>query len=119
VRIGYFVELEDHGVGHAAKQFYVSPFFGVFGDYQLKFVHDGDRVGAFVTLKQDERVVFTGSFTGRSVPVTSLRILRVALTQPFMPQRVAALIRLHGAWLWVRRLPVVQRATHIDQKGSR
>jgi DUF1365 family protein len=118
-RHGYVVEVDGHGSGQAGKQFYVSPFFGVFGDYTLKFVHDGDKVGAFVTLKQDGRVVFTGSFTGRAVPVTARRVLGVALTQPLMPQRVAVLIRLHGLWLWVRRLPVVRRPTHIDQKGSR
>ncbi|MBA2561038.1 MAG: DUF1365 domain-containing protein [Propionibacteriales bacterium] len=118
-RHGYIVEVDDHGVGRADKQLYVSPFFGVFGDYQLKFVHNGDKVGAFVTLKQGERVVFTGSFTGRTLPATSRRILGVALTQPLMPQRVAALIRIHGVWLWLKRLPVVRRSSHLEQKGSR
>jgi DUF1365 family protein len=118
-RHGYVVDVDEHGVGFADKQFYVSPFFGVFGKYQLKFVHDGDRVGAIVTLRQDDRVVFTGSFTGRSVPVTAWRTLAVAVTQPLMPQRVAALIRLHGVWLWIKRLPVVRRSPHLDQKGSR
>jgi DUF1365 family protein len=117
-RHGYVVEVDAHGSGRAGKQFYVSPFFGVFGDYTLKFVHDGDKVGAFVTLKQDGRVVFTGSFTGHAVPVTARRVLGVAITQPLMPQRVAALIRLHGLWLWVRRLPVVRRPAHVDQEGS-
>jgi uncharacterized protein len=118
-RHGYVVEVDSRGSGHADKQFYVSPFFGVFGDYTLKFVHDEDKIGAFVTLKQDGQVVFTGSFTGRAVPVTVGRVLGVAITQPLMPQRVAALIRLHGLWLWVRRLPVVRRPAHVDQKGSR
>nr|MBA3266111.1 DUF1365 family protein [Nocardioidaceae bacterium] len=118
-RHGYVVEINEEGVGRADKTFYVSPFFGVFGDYQLKFLREDDRVGAFVTLKQDERVVFTASFTGRAVPVTARRILAVGLTQPLMPQRVAALIRLHGIWLWVRRLPVVSRQPHTEQKGSR
>ena len=63
-RHGYVVELDDHGRGQADKEFYVSPFFGVFGDYQLKFVLDDDKVGAYVTLKQEGRVVFTGSFVG-------------------------------------------------------
>ena len=118
-RHGYVVEVNEAGSGRADKSFYVSPFFGVFGDYQLKFLHEGDRVGAFVTLEQDERVVFTASFTGRAVPVTARRILAVGLTQPLMPQRVAALIRLHGIWLWIRRLPVVSRQPHTEQKGSR
>jgi DUF1365 family protein len=118
-RHGYVVEVDATGTGAADKAFYVSPFFGVFGDYRLKFVHDGDKVGAFVTLMQDDRVVFTGSFTGRARPVTVRGVLGVALTQPLMPQRVAVLIRLHGAWLWLRRLPVVRRPSHLDQEGTR
>ena len=137
-RHGYLVEVDSDGTADVDKQFYVSPFFGVFGDYQLKFVlgrdaegsepgsamatSDSDRsakVGAFVTLKQEGRVVFTGSFTGVAEPVTLRRMLGVALTQPLMPQRVAALIRLHGVWLWLRRLPVVRRLPHREQPHAR
>jgi DUF1365 family protein len=28
---------------------------------------------------------------------------------PLMTQRVSGLIRVHGIWLWLRRLPVRQR----------
>lgn len=118
-RHGYVVELDDSGRGRADKEFYVSPFFGVFGDYQLRFVLEGSKVGAFVTLKQDGRVVFTGSFVGTPQDVTASRIAKVALTQPLMPHRVAALIRLHGGWLFLRRLPVVRRRAHVPQRGSR
>ena len=140
-RHGYVVEVDDQGAADVGKEFYVSPFFGVFGDYQLKFVlgpaaapaerseshsaiaqRNSDRsakVGAFVTLKQEGRVVFTGSFTGVAEPVTLRRMLGVALTQPLMPQRVAALIRLHGVWLWLRRLPVVRRLPHREQPHAR
>ena len=137
-RHGYLVELDDRGSARVDKQFYVSPFFGVFGDYRLKFVlgnasaqrsdvpvartaSASDRsgrqtsVGAFVTLRQDGRVVFTGSFTGAARRVTARRLLGVALTQPFMPQRVSALIRVHGILLWLRRLPVVRRLPHPGQ----
>ncbi|MGI8887726.1 MAG: DUF1365 domain-containing protein [Nocardioidaceae bacterium] len=118
-RHGYVVEMDEHGTAQADKAFYVSPFFGVCGDYQLKFVLEDDKVGAFVSLHQEGRVVFTASFTGRALPVTTRRIVSIGLTQPLMPQRVAALIRLHGAWLWVRRLPVIRRQSHLEQKGSR
>ncbi len=118
-RHGYVVDVDQHGAGTADKEFYVSPFFGVFGDYRLKFVLEDNSVGAFVTLKQDDKVSFTGSFTGRPMPITTWRILQVALTQPLMPQRVAALIRVHGLWLWIKRLPVVRRTSHSEQQGSR
>lgn len=118
-RHGYVVQLDDDNAAEVGKDFYVSPFLGVFGDYRLKFTQSPERVGAFVTLKQDGKVVFTGSFTGRPVPATSRRLIAVALRRPFMPQRVAALIRLHGVLLWLRRLPVVRRRQHLEQEGSR
>jgi DUF1365 family protein len=108
-RHGYVVDLDARGRGQVDKAFYVSPFLGVFGSYQLRFTLDGDRVGAFITLRQHDQVVFTASFTGSSVPLTTRRIITSALRYPFMPQRVALLIRLQGAWLWARRLPVVRR----------
>ncbi|MEJ7630353.1 MAG: DUF1365 domain-containing protein [Nocardioidaceae bacterium] len=108
-RHGYVLELDDRGRGQAHKAFYVSPFLGVFGDYQLRFTLDGDHVGAFITLRQHDEVVFTASFTGTAVPLTPRRLVTSALRHPFMPQRVALLIRLHGVWLWARRLPVVRR----------
>jgi DUF1365 family protein len=119
-RHGYVVELDDRGSAATDKQFYVSPFLGVFGDYQLKFVLEEDKVGAFVTLRQDGRVVFTGSFVGRPERVSgSLAAGRAALANPLAPQRVMALIKLHGVWLWLRRLPVVRRIPHREQSGAR
>ena len=85
--------------------------------YQLKFTLDGDRVGAFITLRQHDEVVFTASFTGRAVPLTPARLVTSAVRQPLMPLRVAALIRVHGVWLWMRRLPVVRRIPQQGQAG--
>lgn len=117
-RHGYVVELDERGRGRTDKEFYVSPFFGVFGDYRLRFVLEDEKVGAFVTLEQDGEVVFTGSFVGTPMPATSKRIAAVAVAQPLMPHRVAALIRLHGVRLWLRRLPVVRRRPHTMQRGA-
>ena len=79
-RHGYVVELDDRGRGQADKAFYVSPFFGVFGDYLLRFTLDGDRVGAFITLRQHERVVFTAQLHryGRPLDHTAHRHQRPA-----------------------------------------
>lgn len=118
-RHAYVVELDERSAGRVDKELYVSPFFGVFGDYQLKFVLAADKVGAFVTLRQDDRVVFTGSFVGVPRAVSARSSVGVALTRPLMPQRVSALIRLHGVRLWLRRLPVVRRRPHPTQRGMR
>ena len=34
-----------------------------------------------------------------------------------MPQRISALIRVHGIWLWLRGLPVRAHPHHIRQEG--
>ena len=34
-----------------------------------------------------------------------------------MTYRISALIRLHGVWLWIRRLPVRPRPEHVSQEG--
>lgn len=118
-RHAYVVEVDERGTGRADKEFYVSPFFGVFGDYRLKFLLDGAKVAAHVTLKQEGRVVFTASFTGQAVPATPRRVLATALAQPLMPQRVSALIRWHGIRLWLRRVPLVRRLPHAEQEAVR
>jgi DUF1365 family protein len=40
------------------------------------------------------------------------------LRQPLGSYRIAALIRLHGIALWLRRIPVVPRPPHTAQKGA-
>ena len=37
--------------------------------------------------------------------------------QPLMTQRISALIRVHGIWLWLHRLPIRSRPPHTRQEG--
>jgi DUF1365 family protein len=41
------------------------------------------------------------------------------ISMPFMTHRTSLLIRIHGVWLWLRRLPVVPRQAHRTQEGTR
>ena len=34
-----------------------------------------------------------------------------------MPQQISALIRVHGIWLWLRRLPIRTRPDNVRQEG--
>ena len=56
----------------------------------------------------DEPLV-TASVTGAPEPATPSAVVRTALRHPLMTQRVSGLIRVHGIWLWLRRLPVRPR----------
>lgn len=40
------------------------------------------------------------------------------MTQPLMTQRVSALVRVHGIWLWLRGLPVRAHPHYLRQEGD-
>jgi DUF1365 family protein len=116
-RHAYLLTPDDDGRVGTDKAFYVSPFNDVSGSYDMRFVLDADRVGTTITLRRDDQVVFTAALRGRPVPATKRAVMRQLVTKPLMPQRVSTLIRVHGIWLWLRRLPVVRRPHHTAQEG--
>ena len=99
------------------KQFYVSPFNDVSGDYAMRFTLTPHHVGVTIALRRDGHTVFDASFTGTPTPATTTTIARFALRRPAMTQRVSALIRFHGIRLWLRGLPIVARPHHVRQEG--
>jgi DUF1365 family protein len=100
------------------KEFYVSPFFDVSGTYGLRFTLTPDRVSTAVTLRREGAVAFSATFRGRPEPATRRALARLLIRQPFMTQRISALIRAHGIWLWLHRLPVHPRPPHTRQQGT-
>jgi uncharacterized protein len=99
------------------KQFYVSPFNDVSGQYAMRFVLDDAHVDVTVSLSRDGHTVFDAGFTGRPTPATARTVARFALRMPMMPHRVSTLIRFHAIRLWLRRLPVIARPEHVSQHG--
>lgn len=99
------------------KHFYVSPFNDVSGDYDIDVRLGEDQVFVSISLLRDGAKMFTASFDGRPTAYTPRRLVRALVTNPFMPQRVSALIAVHGVWLWLRRLPVRARPAHVPPEG--
>ena len=114
----YLLQLDSNGRAQTAKQFHVSPFLEIKGHYEMHFLLTSDVVSTTVTLHQEEGVAFTANFSGRPVPAIPKEILRQFITNPFMTQRTSILIRIHGIWLWLRRLPVFQLPHHDLQEGA-
>jgi DUF1365 family protein len=114
----YLLRPDASGVARTDKTFYVSPFFDVRGGYTLRFTLRPDLVATSVTLHRGSGVAFSATFRGRPRPASGPAIVGQFLGQPFMPQRVSALIRMHGTWLWLRRLPVVPRPRRTPQEAS-
>ena len=116
-RHAYLLRPDEAGVAVTGKDFYVSPFFDVSGTYGLRFTLRPDRVATTVTLRRGDAVAFSATFRGRPEPATRAALVRRLIHQPFMPQRISALIRVHGIWLWLHHLPIRPRPPHTPQEG--
>ncbi|MCR4512039.1 MULTISPECIES: DUF1365 domain-containing protein [unclassified Aeromicrobium] len=128
-RHAYFLRPDPQGRTSTDKAFYVSPFFTVAGRYDLQFRLQAEAVASTVILRQSPsddgspatapgEAVFSATFRGEPRPVTATRLARLLVAMPLMTHRVSLLIRIHGVWLWLRRLPVVPRPAHEPQKGT-
>jgi uncharacterized protein len=116
-RRAYLLHPDMAGVAVTGKDLRVSPFFDVSGSYVMRFALAPDRVSTAVTLRRDGAVAFSATFCGRPQPATRRALARLLIRQPLMTQRVSALIRVHGIWLWLRGLPVRPHPRHIRQEG--
>ena len=96
----------------------VSPFFTVDGRYDLQFTLTPESVSSTVILRQGGEAVFTATFRGKPRPATAKRLSKLLVKMPLMTHRTSLLIRIHGVWLWIRRLPVVARPAHTPQEGT-
>lgn len=118
-RHAHLVTPDAQGRVSFRKEFYVSPFFSVDGEYRVQLQLDTDRVGVAVSLDQSGRNVFAATFEGRPAPATLPQVLRAALRTPFASHQTAVRIRVHGIWLWLRRLPVIPRSDASTPAGAR
>lgn len=119
----YLLQPDSQGNAQTAKEFYVSPFLAAGGSYEMRVSRPGQEIAIAVSLRQHGQTVFAVELSGARHLATRHRVLRTLLRHPFGSYRVSALIRLHGSWLWLRRIPVVERQVaprtpHVSQKGA-
>lgn len=115
-RHAYLVHTDDRGRATTPKAMYVSPFHGTDGTYDLTVPAptkaSGSRLHVVVELESDGGHRFSASMVGRPSTTTPRRAAPAAL-------RGSLLIRVHGVWLWLRRLPVRPRPAHAQQGVQR
>lgn len=107
-RHAYLVHPDERGRATTPKAMYVSPFHGTDGVYDLTVPVPGEKLTIVVELTTDDQVRFSASLTGTRSQRSVLRAAPAALRGSF-------LIRVHGVWLWLRRLPVKQRPQHTQE----
>lgn len=113
----HIVRPDEKGRGQIDKEFYVSPFFEVHGEYKVGLRLTQERVTVSVNLHQNDQQVFTAVFSGVPVEPDFLNRMRASLRTPFATWQTMLRIRAHGIWLWLRKLPVIKRPNHPRQKG--
>jgi len=113
----YLLHPDPSGVAGADKALHVSPFFDVSGRYQMRFELTPEVVSSTIYLYRRGALAFTATFRGHPVPATPAAVVGQLIRRPLMPQQVSALIRIHGSWLWLRRLPVLRKGHHQPQEG--
>lgn len=118
-RHAHLVMPDERGRFEIPKEFYVSPFFTIEGGYRVRVHLHDDNLNLGIQLRQDGVVVFSGSFAGKVRPATRRNLALASLRTPLVAHQTTARIRIHGIWLWLRRLPVVPRPTPEIQAGMR
>ena len=108
-RHAYLVHPDERGRARVDKELFVSPFHGTDGWYDVVVPVPGRDLLISITLHTDDGATFSASLTGRRTSRSALRAAPAAI-------RGAALIRMHGIWLWLRRLPVQPRPDHPAQE---
>lgn len=110
----YVVQPDADGNALVPKEFYVSPFNDVSGDYRLHVPapsSDG-TVDVAITLHRRNQPPFVATLTGQARPLTTRRLLATQCRTPLAPLLVSTRIRIHGILLWLKRLPIVDRPEH-------
>ncbi|WP_149359145.1 DUF1365 domain-containing protein [Lolliginicoccus suaedae] len=108
----------EPGGARVAKEFYVSPFNDVSGDYELRLPVPGEKLGLAIVLHRSAQPPFVASVTGTRRPITRRTLLRAFVSIPWAPLRVIVQIRWQGIRLWARRLPIQPRPAHARQEGT-
>ena len=114
-RHAHLVKVNENSQAEMVKEFYVSPFFTIEGNYKITAKLDERKVAVAVNLHQGGELIFTASFQGDLMEPTAWARLRT----PLATHQAMARIKVHGIWLWIRRLPVIKRPVHPKQVGMR
>ncbi|MFJ3913616.1 DUF1365 domain-containing protein [Streptomyces vinaceus] len=111
----YLVHPDDQGRADVAKDFYVSPFFGVEGSYRMRLPLPGDRLDLTVQLRHgDGSRPLTATVRGTHRPAGTRGLLAALLRNPWSTAGVSLGIRRHGIRLYLKGLPVQPRPTRCQ-----
>ncbi|ALG09097.1 DUF1365 domain-containing protein [Kibdelosporangium phytohabitans] len=113
----YLLDTDEHDYAVTAKEFYVSPFQQMGGDYRMRLPEPGERLALTIRLTQHGQTPLIATLRGVRRPASTPEIVRAVANRPLITRLVSALIRRHGIALWLRKVPIVKRPPHVPQEG--
>ena len=105
----YLLRAGPDGSTAVGKEFYVSPFFPVDGEYLMRMPVPGAVLDLTIHLRRGGAREFTAHLRGTRRPATARELLRAAVRHPFSTLAVSLHIRYQGIRLLLRGLPVQPR----------
>ncbi|MFY2787066.1 DUF1365 domain-containing protein [Rhodococcus sp. MALMAid1271] len=105
----YLLHTDHRGAARTPKEFYVSPFNDVDGEYSMRLPEPDASLRLSIVLERTGQPPFVATVTGHRREVTTRSIIRTALAIPFAPLRVVVQIRWQGIRLWARGLKIVHK----------
>ncbi|WP_371679975.1 DUF1365 domain-containing protein [Streptomyces sp. NBC_01276] len=114
----YLLGPEASREARVPKEFHVSPFLEVDGDYRMRLPEPGERLDLTVRLAGGaDGARLTATVRGRRRRAGARGLLRALVRRPWPTAAVAVGIRFHGVRLRLRGLPVLPRPRHVPQEG--
>lgn len=105
----YLLDTDARGAARTSKEFYVSPFNDVSGEYAMRLPEPDGSLALSITLLRDGHPPFVAVMSGTGRSATTGRVLGVLARAPLAPHVVTARIRRQGIGLWARGLRTVPR----------
>jgi hypothetical protein len=116
-RHAYLLRTDHRGRAQTAKDFYVSPFYPVDGQYRMSLPEPGDRLALAVVLDRPGGHSFAATVHGQRRPADVPTLLLAAIRHPWSTAAVAGRIRWQGIKLYLRGLRIATRPHHTPQEG--
>jgi DUF1365 family protein len=115
----YLLRTDAQGQAEVGKEFYVSPFYPVEGQYRMTMPEPGERLALTVVLNRPGARPFTASVRGRRTQASAMTLLTAVARHPWSTLAVSARIRWQGLKLYGRGLRPFPRPRHQAQEGVR
>ncbi len=113
----YLLTTDTGGRAQTPKEFYVSPFFEVHGEYEMTLPIPNETLALSIVLTYGDTRPFVATLRGTRQPANAAGVLRAVARHGWSTALVSLRIRWQGVQLWLRGLPVAKRPIHQPQES--